>query len=379
MNAIVAIVRANLTRLLTDRSSIFFLVVLPLLIVFALGAAIGNAGSNLFVGVVDPAPSAQSAAVRAAVERSSGVRVYTVASPGELRDLVARGRYDAGWTVTTSGGRTTINWVQGTNLSGAELRTAVENAAREAATAARVEATVASDAAVPPERARAAVAAVSVPLTTVRVTQIGVGGENDPAAIRAVLAGGQLTLFMFLTSLFGASAFLLSRQYGVTRRTQAAPVTTGAIILGESISRYLVAMIQAFVIIVGSRLLFGVQWRSPVAVLALCAAMALVGSGVAMLVGTLGKSEQQVGAIAMLAGLVLAALGGSMQPLEFFPDAMRTVAFAITPHAWMNDSLWTILVDGGGLAEVWTHVAVLVVVGLALLGLAARTLARTLR
>lgn len=379
MNAIVAIVRANLTRLLTDRSSIFFLVALPLLIVFALGAAIGNAGSNLFVGVVDPAPSAQSAAVRAAVERSSGVRVYTVASPGELRDLVARGRYDAGWTVTTSGGRTTINWVQGTNLSGAELRTAVENAAREAATAARVEATVASDAAVPPERARAAVAAVSVPLTTVRVTQIGVGGENDPAAIRAVLAGGQLTLFMFLTSLFGASAFLLSRQYGVTRRTQAAPVTTGAIILGESISRYLVAMIQAFVIIVGSRLLFGVQWRSPVAVLALCAAMALVGSGVAMLVGTLGKSEQQVGAIAMLAGLVLAALGGSMQPLEFFPDAMRTVAFAITPHAWMNDSLWTILVDGGGLAEVWTHVAVLVVVGLALLGLAARTLARTLR
>ncbi len=379
MNAVVAIVRANLVRLLTDRSSIFFLVVLPLLIVFALGSAIGNAGSDLFVGVVDPAPTAQSDAVRTAMTRSPGVRVFAVASRGELRGRVARGRYDAGWVAATSNGVTTIDWVQGTSANGIQLRSAVENAAREASTSARVVAAVAAGAGISPGRARTAIAGVQVPRVDVQVTRVGVSAENDPAAIRAVLAGGELTLFMFLTSLFGASAFLLSRQYGVTRRTRAAPVTTRAIIIGESLSRYLVAMIQALIIIVGSRLLFGVDWRSPGAVLLLCAAMALVGSGVAMLLGTLGKSEQQVGALAMLAGLVLAALGGSMQPLEFFPNAMRTVAFALTPHAWMNDSLWTVLVDGGGVGAVWKHAAVLAVAGLALLALAARMLARTLR
>jgi len=184
---------------------------------------------------------------------------------------------------------------------------------------------------------------------------------------------------MFLTSLFGALALLLSRQYGVVRRTRAAPVRGAAIIGGEALSRFLIALIQAAIIIAGTTLMFGVDWRSPVAVAALCAAMALVGSGVAMILGTIGKSEQQVGAIAMLAGLVLAALGGSMQPLEFFPDAMRTIAFAVTPHAWMNDAMWSILVDGAGIGGVWKNILVLTGVGVVLLLIASRLLARSLR
>ena len=55
--------------------------------------------------------------------------------------------------------------------------------------------------------------------------------------------------------------------------------------------------------------------------------------------------------------LVLAALGGSMQPLEFFPDGLRRVAF-LTPHAWMNDALWRILVEGAGLSQIWTSLLV---------------------
>ena len=42
MNAVAAIVRANLKRLFSDRANLFFLVILPLLIVFALGVAIGG-------------------------------------------------------------------------------------------------------------------------------------------------------------------------------------------------------------------------------------------------------------------------------------------------------------------------------------------------
>ncbi len=97
-----------------------------------------------------------------------------------------------------------------------------------------------------------------------------------------------------------------------------------------------------------------------------------------MLLGTLGRTEQQVSAIGLMLSLVLAALGGSMQPLEFFPDTLRRVAF-ITPHAWMNDALWKILVEGAGLGQVWTSLLVLTLAGLALLGLASAALAKSLR
>jgi ABC-2 type transport system permease protein len=52
----------------------------------------------------------------------------------------------------------------------------------------------------------------------------------------------------------------------------------------------------------------------------------LVGTGVAMLVGTLCSAEQQAQPIAFLLGLGLAALGGSMAPLEVFPPTARTIA-----------------------------------------------------
>ena len=60
MNAVVAIARANLKRLFSERSNLFFLVVLPLLIVFSLGIAIGGSTGDYRVGVVDGDPSVLS-------------------------------------------------------------------------------------------------------------------------------------------------------------------------------------------------------------------------------------------------------------------------------------------------------------------------------
>jgi ABC-2 type transport system permease protein len=377
MNAILAIVRANLLRLFAERSNLFFLVALPLLIVFALGVAIGGSG-DYRVGVVDLDATPTSDAVRAQVAAADGVEVVRVDSVDALRDDVARRTLDMGWVVRSGPDGTTYEWLAPASGDGLELRGILTSAVQEQDVDQRVttvvtESTGASDAHV--EEALAAASAAAPP-TQVEVSNVGSGQE--PASIRAVLAAGQLTLFIFLSSLTGAAYLLTTRQLGVTRRTRAAPVPVGAIIAGEALSRFIVAMLQAGIVFFGSMLFFGVDWRSPLAVGLLCVAMSLVGTGAAMLLGTLGRSEQQVGAIGLLLGLVLAALGGSMQPLEFFPDGLRRVAF-LTPHAWMNDALWRILIDGSGLAQVWPALAVLAGAGTALLALAATALARSLR
>jgi ABC-2 type transport system permease protein len=382
VNAVAAIVRANLKRLFSDRSNLFFLVVLPLLIVFSLGVAIGGSVGDYKVGVVDPHPTELSRAVTARLEATANVTVVRVSDAGALRDDVARRTLDGGWVVepgAAEGDLTTFQWFSSGTGDDTQLRTIATSAIEEAGVRDRVVAVVADQTGAQPEQAASAVdaAAAAAPTTSVTVEEVGEPG-NEAASIRAVLAAGELTLFIFLASATGATYLLTTRLLGVTRRVRAAPVPIAQIVTGEAISRFVVAMLQAVIVFFGSMLLFGVDWHDPLAVWLLCVAMSLVGTGVAMLLGTLGRTEQQVSAIGLMLSLVLAALGGSMQPLEFFPDALRRVAF-ITPHAWMNDALWKILVEGGGLGQVWVSLLVLTLAGLALLGLASAALARSLR
>lgn len=378
MNAVVALVRANLQRLLSDRSNYFFLVALPLLILFALGVAIGGT-AEYRLGVVDDHPTDASRAVLQRMEAIDDVTIVRVSSPEDLRDDVARRTLDAGWAVVDTEGTTSFRWYAAGTGGDLELRSVLASAVEEAGVRDRVVAVLGETTGADPAQVAATVenAAGSVPATVVSTATVG-DTTTTPIGIQAVVAAGQLTLFIFLTSLTGASYLLTTRQLGVTRRMRAGPVPIPAIVAGEALGRFLIALLQAGIVFFGSMLLFGVDWRSPVSVGLLCVAMSLVGTGAAMLLGTLGRSEQQVGAIAILLSLVLAALGGSMQPLEFFPEDLRSVAF-LTPHAWMNDALWRVLVDGAGLTEVWPAIAVLTTAGVVLLTAASVTLARSLR
>lgn len=89
-------------------------------------------------------------------------------------------------------------------------------------------------------------------------------------------------------------------------------------------------------------------------VLAFC----LVGSGAGLLLGSALANEQQARAAAFLFGLGLAALGGSMVPLEIFPHTMKAIAH-ITPHAWANEAFGRLLHHGGTLADIAGEVGVL--------------------
>ncbi len=380
LDSIVAIVKANMIRLRNERSNLFFLVILPLMIVFALGLAIGGEASDSLVGVVDPTPSEAGQTVLDVVDDIDNVTVRRYDTAQELRDEIARRAVDVGWVAEPGEeGGLTLQWYAAAG-EGFRLREIVENTVRSMNVDRQVLQLVTEDAGVDEAEAVTALAQAEVFLepTTVERTTTGGDPENDSANIRAVLAAGQLTLFIFLSSLTGASYLLSTRLLGVTRRTRAAPVPVSAIIAGEGLSRFLVALLQAAIVFFGSWLLFGVDWKAPWAVLALSVGMALVGSGGAMLLGTMARTDQQVGAIGLLLGLVLAALGGSMQPLQFFPDALRQIAF-VTPHAWMNDALWRILVDGEGFAQVWPSIVVLAAAGIVLLAVASVALARTLR
>ncbi|MEA3502904.1 MAG: ABC transporter permease, partial [Actinomycetota bacterium] len=190
-------------------------------------------------------------------------------------------------------------------------------------------------------------------------------------------AAQQLLLFMFLTALASSTALIQSRRLGVSHRMLSTPTWAGTIIGGETIGRFLVVMLQGIFIVVAAGVLFGVEWGDPVAAILVITAFALTGTGAGMLLGSTFSNEQQAGGVAIFGALMLAALGGSMVPLEIFPDTMVAIAH-FTPHAWGNDAFATLIRHSGGVADITVELAVLTAYGMTLVVLAAAVFRRSL-
>ncbi len=190
-------------------------------------------------------------------------------------------------------------------------------------------------------------------------------------------ASQQLLLFVFLTSLAGSVALVQARQWGVTRRMVATPTPARTIVTGEALGRFLVAMVQGVFIMIGALALFSVNWGDPIGAIAILVLFCATGAGAGMLVGSTVSNDQQAGSFGIFASLGLAAIGGCMVPIEFFPDSMQTVAH-FTPHAWGMDGFAELVRREGTIADIATELTVLALFAAGLLALASWRLRKTL-
>jgi len=186
-----------------------------------------------------------------------------------------------------------------------------------------------------------------------------------------------LELFVFITSLTAAAALIEDRRLGVTRRMLATPTTTTTIVLGETIGRFAIALLQGLIVFVVGWLVFGVDWGDPPAALLLVVVFSLVGTGVGVLVGSLLRTADQATSIGPPVGIALGMLGGCMWPLAIVPEPMRVVGH-LFPHAWAMDAFIDLISRGAGLAGIVRQLAVLAAFAAALLALATWRLRRTL-
>ena len=90
-----AIVQVELTRLLRDRSNLFFVFLFPLLLIVFIGAQFGSDFSTR-LGVVAEADDPDAAAVVASLDTLDGITTVAYDSAEELADEVDRGRISAG-------------------------------------------------------------------------------------------------------------------------------------------------------------------------------------------------------------------------------------------------------------------------------------------
>jgi ABC-2 type transport system permease protein len=312
----------------------------------------------------------------------------TVSSVGaeEGRELVARGRADVGVVVTAEAvagydrdGDLAVELVVGTQAQSQATAQRVQSAL-DALALERGQVAALADAGLDPADARDALEASGTVVTPARLEITNVSEIAQEFAGLGQFdygAASQVLLFVFLISLAGSTTLIQSRRLGVTRRTLAAPVTTGQTVVGQALGRLAIAATQGAYIMATTMLLFDVDWGNLALAFLVVVVFGLVAAGAAMVLGSIIDNDAAAGGVGVGVGLVMGALGGAMYPIELFPDTLRSVAH-VTPHAWAAEALADVQRHGAGLVDILPELGVLLGYAAVLLLVGAWLLRRSL-
>ena len=375
----------NLLRTARDRTTLFFMIVLPIVIMVVIGSTFGGM-QGITIGVVDEDGTAASADLIATVD-GEDIDIERYDSAATLRRDIRAGSLAAGLVVPEgyaatldAGDDVAVEMVSdASSASAAVVQARVRAAVGDQAVQTAAARAVAADGAVDETTAAGTAAELAADLPRAGVTSVSVDENDDVAGIGtfSYTAPSNLVLFTFVNTIMVGSLIAIERRQGITRRMLATPHGTGTILAGIGLAKLLFALLQSALIVGVGALLFDVNWGDPVAAAALVVLFALVATAVGLLVGAVSSGPEQASAIGVPVGIALAMLGGCMWPLEIVPPVMRAIGH-ITPHAWAMDGWMTLIFDGGGLADVAVELGVLALYAMGLGLLARRQLRRAL-
>jgi ABC-2 type transport system permease protein len=384
MSKALSIAAVNAKRLGRDRIGLFFLFVFPIILILLLGVTFGS-GFTPSLGVVSTGSGQLGSELVTAIRDEENIEVERFTDDESLTGAIERGEVDAGVTIPEgydeqlrSGGQATIEYLAtpaGANATA--IRTTVDSLVVEQGARVRAALFAAERGVGDFEETIRLADELAAQSPTVDVIVRSEGEDTFEGVGQFDLgAASQLVLFMFVNSLGAAVALIQTRRLGVSRRMLSTPIAARTIVIGETLGRFTVAMIQGVFVIIAASLLFGVRWGDPLGASVLLTAFALVSTGAAMFFGAVLSNEQQAGALTPLS-LGLAALGGCMVPLEVFSPTMQTIAH-VTPHAWAVEGFTKLIRTDAGLSDIALQIVVLIGFAVVFLGLAAWRLHRSI-
>jgi len=209
-----------------------------------------------------------------------------------------------------------------------------------------------------------------------RVNLVAAGAQNGFVTVnKSEVAGrqyrtidfilpGMLGFSLLSAGIFGtAFTFLTLRQTLVIKRFFTTPVSRLAIILGESLSRLTVALMQAVVIVgVGYymfhfTLIYG--FVTLIEILGLSAVGLIVFLGFGLIISSVAKDDRSIAPMAQLVTLPQFLLAGTFFPIDQLPVWLQRIA-NILPLTYLNDAMRKVAFEGAGLDAIRTDMLWLV-------------------
>lgn len=180
--------------------------------------------------------------------------------------------------------------------------------------------------------------------------------EYDP---RANSSAGQLITWVFIP-LFGISElFAYERATGTLRRLLTTPTRRATYLFGTIFGQVLMALAQMLLLVGFGILVMNLGWgRDPLALALILLTSALAAAAFGTAMGTFVKTAGQANGLSIMAGMVMALMGGCWYPLELFPPSVQTIV-KVLPTTWAMEGMLDLVLRGRGLVDILPEAGVL--------------------
>lgn len=186
--------------------------------------------------------------------------------------------------------------------------------------------------------------------------------------VPAVLA----MVLMLMTMLLSAMGVVREKEVGTMEQLIVTPIRPWQLLVGKLAPFALIGIVQVFLITGVAVLGFRVPLRGSFSLLlGLTLFFLLVTLGLGLLVSTLVKTQQQaMMAAAFLAMLPMIYLSGLIFPIENMPPLIQLVTYAV-PLRYYAEIIRGVFLRGSGIGILWPEALTLLMMGLAILTVAA--------
>lgn len=192
--------------------------------------------------------------------------------------------------------------------------------------------------------------------------QEAAGGREVSAA--AFYGASMSILFMFFTVGFAARSLIAERAGGTLPRMLATGAPARSIVAGKVLAVSTLALCGLATVWLVTALGFGADWGDPLGVAVLMVATVFAIGGVATVVTTLGRTEQQADAYTSVVTFAFALLGGNFIGPGAAPDLLRTLSLA-TPNGWALRGFTDLSSGAESIGSVAVPIGVLLGIGVA--------------
>lgn len=345
-------VLANLKMFFRDRTTLFWAILFPILLMGLLGLGFGRAQTiDIHVGVVDQDGTPWSRALWTAIDNASlHFQVSNYTDVGAAKDAVAKGDLDLvaviphgfGAFINASasgdGGNATmpipVYWgvsEQGTGAVGVQTLEQVLDAFYRGVTRS-------------PQRLAVAPQALN----------------QQSLQYIDFLAPGIVAMSIMQNGVFGLSLFVVSaREKHILKRLQATPAGAAFVLAGRIVPAVLISFIQSGLLLAIAVFGFGVKITgNPLVLVVVIAFGALVFITLGFLVSSVSKGVDSAESLTNVITLPMFFLGGVFIPLDRLPSVIQWVAKAM-PLTYFADALRQVMLHSAGIAEIGIDVLVL--------------------
>ena len=371
-----AILWLKIRRMRSDVPLYAIMVLMALLLSFIFGRAMFDGGAQRVL-VVDDDQSAFSQAFAEAIE--TGAYELSYADAEDAQRAVEKGQAIAalllpqGFGEAAQDGNAALTIVRTVDSPDVmALESAVHGAYRQAAHAGRLHSALSETLSGAGLEAPTLVdvhkelSARDDPAITTAYTVAENGRFNETFANNIHFIMGFNIFFVMFSIVFTMGGLLEDKKLRTFGRIRISPVSSAAVLAGHFVPAYIVGLVQMGIVLFVGQLLFGFNLgESLLPIFSVFAVFVLAAVCLGLLLATMLRTIDQMGAVTPVIVVSTSMLGGCMWPLSMVGPELRAIANGM-PQKWALEAVENIAIFGFGIGDVLPNIIVLLGMALVL-------------